>query len=65
MRSDCCSASLKKEPQAELYHGSDDDYELVIPFLVCSKCGKIQLKPVETEYKQQFVPAKEGVRKYA
>lgn len=62
MLSDCCSAALKKEPQAELYHGSDDDYELVIPFLVCSKCGKIQLKAVETD--NQLVPEK-GVRKYA
>jgi hypothetical protein len=43
MKSNCCYAALKTEHRVELFHGHDDGYDLVIPFLVCSKCGEIQL----------------------
>jgi hypothetical protein len=61
MVSDCCAAALKTERQVERYHGSDDNYELVIPFQICSKCGKIQLKAVENDFNKKFVPI-EGVK---
>lgn len=64
MKSTCCLADLKVEPRPELYHGCDDDYELVIPFLVCTKCGKVQLTAVETEKSRQTVPIG-GVKEYA
>lgn len=43
MKSICCSEALVINYQEELYHGSDDEYELVIPFLVCTGCGEIQI----------------------
>ena len=49
MISNCCFAQLKTEFREELYHGCDDDYELIIPFLVCSKCRKVQLIVDDTE----------------
>lgn len=41
--STCCHASVTVEETVELFHGSDDDYELKIPFIVCNNCNKIQL----------------------
>lgn len=49
MSSICCLAPIITEHRPELYHGSDDGYELVIPFLVCSECGDIQLNTVDTK----------------
>ncbi|MFC4767502.1 hypothetical protein [Effusibacillus consociatus] len=38
--SECCKAQLNVEYRIEYLHGKDDDYELQVPCLVCSKCGK-------------------------
>lgn len=40
MVSKCCNAKIKVEFREEYYHGSDDDYPLKVPVLVCTKCGK-------------------------
>lgn len=44
--SDCCHADLIVEESIEYFHGCDDGYELTIPFVLCSKCRKIQFLPV-------------------
>lgn len=44
MISSCCSAKLKRELRAELFHGNDDQYELEIPFFICLNCGE-QVSP--------------------
>lgn len=41
--STCCDAKVTIEERVEFFHGSDDDYELKIPFIVCNDCNKIQL----------------------
>lgn len=64
MKSSCCYADLKTEQREELYHGCDDDYELIIPFQVCSKCGKVQFTFIETEDIKKKQPIA-GDRKYA
>lgn len=47
MKSTCCFESLETQHSLELYHGADDDYELWIPYLVCTKCGKINLQYID------------------
>ncbi|WP_169819166.1 hypothetical protein [Anaerobacillus arseniciselenatis] len=47
MKSNCCQASVKSELREELYHGNDDEYELKIPFLLCSNCGELVSPPLE------------------
>jgi hypothetical protein len=54
MKSTCCFEDLEIRNSTELYHGADDDYELIVPFLVCTKCGAINLHYVE-ENKEQTV----------
>lgn len=63
MLSSCCHAALKTVHREDLFHGSDDDYALIIPFQICSKCGEIQLSVIETEDTKKIL--KEGKRKYA
>ncbi|WNF35004.1 hypothetical protein RJD24_10980 [Bacillaceae bacterium IKA-2] len=51
MKSSCCSIKLKLEFKTELFHGSDDGYELKIPFYTCPNCGELvspQFEQVET-----------------
>lgn len=52
MASHCCVAPIVIEHRTELYHGSDDGYELMIPFLVCSECGDIQLAEFDMKNEQ-------------
>ena len=61
--SSCCHAALKTENREEMYLGCDDDYALIIPFQVCTKCGEVQLTVINTEDIKKFQP--EGARKYA
>lgn len=49
MPSNCCLAPIITEHRSDLFRGCDDGYELVIPFLVCSECGDIQITAVDTE----------------
>lgn len=49
MKSTCCSAPLQTKKIEELFHGSDDGYELFIPYQVCTECGKIDLKAFEKD----------------
>lgn len=44
MKSTCCFESLETQYSLELYHGCDDDYELMIPYLICTKCGAINFQ---------------------
>lgn len=45
--SKCCQAELIVEEGVEYFHGCDDDYELKIPFVLCSKCRTVQLLSAE------------------
>ncbi len=45
--SKCCQAELIIEEGVEYFHGCDDDYELKIPFVLCSKCRTVQLLPAK------------------
>ncbi|MEH7505891.1 hypothetical protein V7152_28720 [Neobacillus drentensis] len=47
MKSTCCFESLETYHSLELYHGCDDDYELIIPYLICTKCGAVNLHYIE------------------
>jgi hypothetical protein len=38
--SDCCGAATKVEYQSDHPLIYDDHYELLVPVLVCTKCGK-------------------------
>ncbi|WP_019153710.1 hypothetical protein [Robertmurraya massiliosenegalensis] len=39
LKSSCCKAELLKSSRTDLFHGADDDYDLRVPVLTCSKCG--------------------------
>lgn len=60
MKSTCCSEPLETKYIEELFHGSDDDYELFIPFQICTKCGKIDFTKHENSQLIQV-----GGRKHA
>lgn len=47
MKSVCCFESLETQHSPELYHGYDDDYELMVPYLICTKCGAVNLQYIE------------------
>ncbi|MDR4945079.1 hypothetical protein [Neobacillus cucumis] len=47
MKSTCCFESLETRHSLELYHGADDAYELWIPYLVCTKCGSVNLQYID------------------
>ncbi|MBV7509336.1 hypothetical protein KW850_29615 [Bacillus sp. sid0103] len=59
MKSTCCFESLESRHLPELYHGADDDYELRIPYLVCTKCGSINLQYID-ESEETKVAMKTG-----
>lgn len=40
-QSRCCDAPVVVEVRPDLPNFSDDEYELRVPFRVCSKCGAI------------------------
>jgi hypothetical protein len=54
MKSVCCFESLETQHSPELYHGYDDDYELMIPYLICTKCRAVNLQYIE-ENKEETV----------
>jgi hypothetical protein len=54
MKSTCCFESLETQYSSELYHGCDDDYELMIPYLICTKCGAVNFQYIE-ENKQEAI----------
>lgn len=37
----CCGASTKVETRSDHPYFYDDMYDLRVPFLVCSKCGRM------------------------
>jgi hypothetical protein len=39
--SDCCGALIKVERRPEHPHVYDDNYELWIPMMICTECGRI------------------------
>lgn len=39
--SDCCGAATKAEYRPDHPNVYDDPYDLKIPVLVCTKCGKV------------------------
>lgn len=50
--STCCHSELKVAEGIEHFHGSDDGYELKIPYVVCETCNKIQVTPYLSVNKQ-------------
>jgi len=52
VKSPCCKESLEVKYSEELYHGADDEYALMIPYLVCTKCGAIHLQASKEEIKE-------------
>ncbi|WP_153126851.1 hypothetical protein [Peribacillus tepidiphilus] len=55
MKSPCCLADLETHVLPELYHGSDDEYELVLPFLFCSECGNLVLTASERVHENRWL----------
>lgn len=39
--SDCCGVALIVDKSSDLPHVYDDDYDLQVNLLICSKCGTI------------------------
>jgi hypothetical protein len=54
MKSPCCLADLETHVLPELYHGSDDEYELVLPFLF-SECGNLVLTASERVHENRWL----------
>ncbi|MCF8565090.1 hypothetical protein LLE49_10230 [Alicyclobacillus tolerans] len=48
-RSHCCHAAVDTVIQSDLSHLSDDDYDLKVPFRVCSNCGRILIHRTDYE----------------
>lgn len=38
----CCQAHLVQDEYVDSFHGSDDEYELKIPYYICEKCKKVE-----------------------
>ncbi|WP_157077347.1 hypothetical protein [Robertmurraya korlensis] len=49
MKSPCCQEKLEVQYGEEMYHGCDDEYALMIPYLVCTKCGVTHLQASKEE----------------
>lgn len=62
MKSTCCFESLETVQSIELYHGADDDFELSIPYLVCTKCGSINLQYIDESEETKVVKITGGER---
>ncbi|MCF8566795.1 hypothetical protein LLE49_18910 [Alicyclobacillus tolerans] len=40
----CCGAPIVVEVRSDLPNFTDDDYDLKVPFRVCSKCGAVLIE---------------------
>jgi hypothetical protein len=62
MKSTCCFESLETRHSVELFHGADDEYECWIPYLVCTKCGKINLQYIDEKVETKISKITGGER---
>lgn len=52
-QSRCCGAPIVVEIRPDLPNFTDDDYELRVPFQVCSKCGATIIED-KYQYEDQY-----------
>jgi hypothetical protein len=53
--SHCCGAATKVVLRSDHPHVYDDSYDLLVPMLVCTKCGKV-LDPNSNEADEEKGP---------